>query len=175
MASTDGLDTDRWVILVTFASLLYLYINIACVVTGVCRALSCQCRVLTCVGTLCVQLGSRPFEYTKYWTREYTKYDSQVITIHPHVNLWVWHSNVWSCIWAVLYLKTRHHKYYALNITIIYLKLHKLSWLRETSKIHENLSFMKWTDTPYSTNNWPVFLSVYNGYTSLYALIRVRY
>ena len=64
MASMEGLDTqigEQY--FVTFACLLYLYVNIACVVTGVCRALVCQYRVLACVGTPRVQLASRPLEY----------------------------------------------------------------------------------------------------------------
>ena len=36
---------------------------IACVVTGMCRALACQCRVLAYVDTSHVQLVSRPLEY----------------------------------------------------------------------------------------------------------------
>ena len=66
----DGLDTDKRVIfynfclfVISFACLLYLYIYIACVVTGVCKVLVCQCSVLACVGTSCVQLASRPLEY----------------------------------------------------------------------------------------------------------------
>ena len=40
-----------------------------------------------------------------------------------------------------LYLKTRCCKYYTLNIIIMYIKLHKLSWIRNyiCTKIHENL------------------------------------
>ena len=44
-----------------------------------------------------------------------------------------------------LYLKARRFKYYTLKNMIMYIKLHKLSWIR-TNKIHKNLIPMKWTN-----------------------------
>ena len=49
---------------------MYVFVEFrAYVWSGVCRALACQCRVLTCVGTLCVQLASRLLEFYKYTQR----------------------------------------------------------------------------------------------------------
>ena len=84
-----------------------------------------------------------------------------------------WEIQFWKFSLKQVDIKTRRCKYYTLNIMIMYLKLHKLSWIR-INKICKNMITTKWTNIPYSKNcywqkiqtyliTWPAFLAVNNG------------